>query len=174
VGLIDGTLRTNLEETGMSYQLEVECIAAAHEMDLLTSPYVFNLEEARQMTNAGADLIVAHMGLTSSGNIGARTTKSLESCVGEVQAIVDVCKSIRPDVLVLCHGGPIATPTEAQHLLNACRHLDGFYGASSMERLPTETAITGEIRKFAALKLRPDDRNGEPARGGDPNLLVKS
>ena len=155
VGLIDGTFRINLEETGMSYQLEVDCIAAAHDMDLLTTPYAFNPEEARRMTAAGADIIVAHMGLTSSGTIGARTTRSLEDCVTAVQAIVDTCKSIRPDVLVLCHGGPIATPKDAQHLLDSCRNLDGFYGASSMERLPTELAITGEMRKFAALKLPP-------------------
>ena len=106
------------------------------------------------MTQAGADLIVAHMGLTSSGAIGARTTKSLQDCVREVQAIIDTCKSLRDDVLVLCHGGPIATPREAQVLLESCAGLDGFYGASSMERLPTEIAITEEARKFSALKLR--------------------
>jgi predicted TIM-barrel enzyme len=156
VGLIDGTLRVNLEETGMSYQLEVECVATAHQMDLLTSPYVFNPDEARRMTQAGADLIVAHMGLTSSGAIGARTTKSLADCVREVQAIIDTCKSLRADVLVLCHGGPIATPREAQVMLESCTGLDGFYGASSMERLPTETAITEEVRKFSTLKLRPE------------------
>lgn len=154
VGLVDGTFRMNLEETGMSYQLEVDCVAAAREMDLLTSPYVFNVEEAKNMTRAGADLIVAHMGLTSSGTIGARTTKTLENCVRDVQLIVDTCKSIRPDVMVLCHGGPIASPKDAQYLFNHCNALDGFYGASSMERLPTEHAITEEIRKFAGLKLR--------------------
>jgi predicted TIM-barrel enzyme len=153
VGLIDGTFRTNLEETGMSYELEVECVAAARELDLLTSPYVFNLDEARRMTKAGADIIVAHMGLTTSGTIGARTAKALEQCVHEVQAIIDLCKSLRPEVLVLCHGGPIATPIQAQHLLEQCRGLDGFYGASSMERLPTESAITNEVRQFGALKL---------------------
>lgn len=153
VGLIDGTFRANLEETGMSYELEVECVAAARELDLLTSPYVFNADEARRMTKAGADIIVAHMGLTTSGTIGARTAKSLEQCVHEVQAIIDLCKSLRPEVLVLCHGGPIATPAQAQYLLEQCRGLDGFYGASSMERLPTETAITNEVRQFGALKL---------------------
>ncbi len=158
VGLVDGTFRANLEETGMSYQLEVDCIAAAHDLDLLTSPYVFNLDEARRMTKAGADLIVAHMGLTTSGTIGARTTKTLDDCVRDVQAIIETCKSIRSDVLVLCHGGPIATPKEAKYLFDSCRALDGFYGASSMERLPTEIAITEEIRKFAALKLRLDDQ----------------
>ncbi|MFO1500776.1 MAG: phosphoenolpyruvate hydrolase family protein [Verrucomicrobiota bacterium] len=153
VGLIDGTFRTNLEETGMSYQLEVDCIAAAHEMDLLTTPYAFNPDEAKRMTEAGADIIVAHMGLTTSGTIGARTAKSLDDCVGEVQAIVDGCKSIRSDVLVLCHGGPIATPKDAQYLLESCRQLDGFYGASSMERLPTEIAIKEEVKKFGALRI---------------------
>ena len=174
VGLIDGTFRTNLEETGMSYQLEVECIAAAHDMDLLTSPYVFNLDEARRMTEAGADLIVAHMGLTTSGTIGARTTKTLENCVSEVQSIVDVCKSIRREVLVLCHGGPIATPAEAQHLLSSCRGLDGFYGASSMERLPTERAITGEIQKFAALSLRLGDPHREAGPRAGADVLPKA
>jgi predicted TIM-barrel enzyme len=159
VGLVDGTLRMNLEETGMSYQLEVDCIAAARDLDLLTSPYVFNPEEATRMTKAGADLVVAHMGLTTSGTIGARTAKSLDDCVRAVQAIVDTCKSIRPEVLVLCHGGPIATPKQAQYLLDSCRALDGFYGASSMERLPTETAITEAIRKFGALKLRLEEPN---------------
>jgi predicted TIM-barrel enzyme len=152
VGLIDGTFRANLEETGMSYQLEVDCIRAAHEMDLLTTPYVFNSEEARLMTNAGADIVVAHMGLTTSGTIGAFTSKSLDECVKQVQAIVDTCKSLRPETIVLCHGGPIATPKEAQYLLDYCRGLDGFYGASSLERLPTEHAIVAETKKFTALR----------------------
>jgi len=165
VGLVDGTLRMNLEETGMSYQLEVDCIAAAREMDLLTSPYVFNVEEARNMTKAGADLVVAHMGLTSSGTVGARTTKTLEQCVRDVQCIIDTCKSIHPDVLVLCHGGPIASPKEVQYLFNHCTALDGFYGASSMERLPTEHAITEEIRKFAGLRLRLAEGDGDPGAG---------
>jgi predicted TIM-barrel enzyme len=170
VGLIDGTLRVNLEETGMSYQLEVECVAAARQMDLLTSPYVFNPDEARRMTQAGADLVVAHMGLTSSGAIGARTTKSLDDCVREVQAIIDTAKSLRSDVLVLCHGGPIATPREAQFLLESCAGLDGFYGASSMERLPTERAITEEARKFSALKLRAE----RPPAAGKSGAFAKS
>jgi predicted TIM-barrel enzyme len=165
VGLVDGTFRMNLEETGMSYQLEVDCVAAAREMDLLTSPYVFNVEEAKNMTRAGADLIVAHMGLTSSGTIGARTTKTLERCVKDVQLIIDTCKSIRPDVMVLCHGGPIASPKDAQYLFNKCTALDGFYGASSMERLPTERAITGEIRKFAGLKLRGSETRNHSKTG---------
>ena len=154
VGLIDGTFRANLEETGMSYRLEVEMIAAARELDLLTTPYVFNTEEAKWMTEAGADIIVAHMGLTTGGNIGAETAKTLDDCVYEVQAIADTAKSIRSDVLVLCHGGPIATPPDAQFILDRCSGVDGFYGASSMERLPTEKALTAEVRQFAALKLK--------------------
>ncbi|MCI0541053.1 MAG: phosphoenolpyruvate hydrolase family protein [Verrucomicrobiales bacterium] len=153
VGLIDGTFRANLEETGISYQLEVETIAAARELDLLTTPYVFNADEARRMTQAGADIIVAHMGLTTGGNIGAETAKTLDDCVIEVQAIADTCKLLRSDVLVLCHGGPIAKPKDAQFILQHCRGVDGFYGASSMERLPTEKALTAEVRQFAALRL---------------------
>jgi predicted TIM-barrel enzyme len=174
VGLVDGTLRVNLEETGMGFQLEVDCIAAAHDMDLLTSPYAFNVDEARQMTRAGADLVVAHMGLTTSGMIGARSSKNLDDCVREVQAIIDAVKSIRSEVFVLCHGGPIAAPTDAQYLFERCRGLDGFYGASSMERLPTEHAITGEIRKFAALSLRTSDHDGEPTSRTSANIVVKS
>jgi predicted TIM-barrel enzyme len=154
VGLIDGTFRANLEETGMSYEMEVECIAAAHEMDLLTSPYVFNPDEARRMTLAGADIVVAHMGLTTSGTIGAHTAKTLPQCVEEVQKIIDTCKTLRAEVLVLCHGGPLAAPEDAQTLLEQCQGLDGFYGASSMERLPTEEAITSETKKFTSLGLR--------------------
>jgi predicted TIM-barrel enzyme len=154
VGLIDGVFRQNLEETGMSYALEVDCVAEAHQLDLLTTPYVFNTSEAKLMTEAGADIIVGHMGLTTNGSIGAQTAKSLQQCAGEVQAIIDTCKSIRNDVLVLCHGGPIATPTDAATMFEQCKDLDGFYGASSMERLPTEIAITHEIKKFTSLKLR--------------------
>ena len=153
VGLIDGLFRANLEETGMSYQQEVECIAAAREMDLLTTPYVFDPREAAQMTLAGADIIVAHMGLTTSGTIGALSSKTLEECVALVQAIIDGAKGERSDVLVLCHGGPIASPEDAQFILDRCQNIDGFYGASSMERLPTERAITSEIRQFSHLKL---------------------
>ena len=153
VGLIDGVFRANLEETGMSYQLEVDCIAAAHEMDLLTTPYVFNVDEARQMTRAGADIIVAHMGLTTSGTIGAQTAKSLDDCVRDVSAIADTCKSLRKDVIVLCHGGPIAMPVDAQYVLSRATNVDGFYGASSMERLPTERAIKAQIESFGELKL---------------------
>jgi predicted TIM-barrel enzyme len=153
VGLIDGLFRQNLEETGMTYAMEVDCIGAARELDLLTTPYVFNAVDAKAMTSAGADIIVAHMGLTTNGNIGAQTAKSLEQCVTEVQAIIDTCKTLREDVLVLCHGGPIATPKDAAFMFQHCKNLDGFYGASSMERLPTEIAITQEIRNFTSLKL---------------------
>jgi predicted TIM-barrel enzyme len=152
VGLIDGMFRANLEETGMSYQQEVEMIAAARQMDLLTTPYVFNVQEAEQMTKAGADIIVAHMGLTTSGTIGAKSTKTLEDCVGQVQAICEASKSLRSDCLVLCHGGPIADPEDAGYILERCRDVDGFYGASSMERLPTELAITQQVRDFMKLK----------------------
>jgi predicted TIM-barrel enzyme len=152
VGLIDGMFRENLEETGMSYMQEVEMIAAARDLDLLTTPYVFNAAEAEMMTKAGADIIVAHMGLTTSGTIGAKSAKTLEDCVGQVQAIGDTAKSIRSDVLVLCHGGPIANPSDAQFILERCPEVDGFYGASSMERLPTEVAITEQVREF--MKIR--------------------
>jgi predicted TIM-barrel enzyme len=153
VGLIDGLFRANLEETGMSYALEVECIAAAHALDLLTTPYAFTAAEAEQMTRAGADIVVAHMGLTTSGTIGARTARTLEACVPEVQAIAEACKSVRSDCLVLCHGGPIAMPQDAQYILDRCKGVEGFYGASSMERLPTEVAITEQVRQFHELKL---------------------
>src|SRR5690349_6300728 len=140
VGLIDGTFRANLEETGMSYRLEVEVIALARQMDLLTTPYVFNVEEAKWMAEAGADILVAHMGLTTSGTIGARTARTLEECVGAVTAIAEAAKAARGDCLVLAHGGPIATPDDARFILERCP-VEGFYGASSMERLPAETAI---------------------------------
>jgi predicted TIM-barrel enzyme len=158
VGLIDGQFRANLEETGMSYRLEVECIAAARRLDLLTTPYVFNLDEARLMTEAGADIIVAHMGLTTSGTIGARTGRSMDDSVRDVRAIADTCKSLRSDVLVLCHGGPIAEPEHAQYVLDRCPTVDGFYGASSMERLPAEQAITQRTREFSTLHLTPRGR----------------
>lgn len=152
VGLIDGMFRANLEETGMSYQLEVDCIRAAHELDLLTTPYVFNVDDARKMTQAGADILVAHMGLTTNGKIGAMTSKTLAECVGDIQQIVNAAKEIRDNVIVLFHGGPIALPEDAQFILNRVRGVDGFYGASSMERLPTEIAITEQIRKFKSIK----------------------
>lgn len=154
VGLIDGTFRANLEETGMSYALEVECVRAARALDLLTTPYVFDPADAVAMSKAGADIVVAHMGLTTSGSIGAKTTKTLDQCVKEVQAIADAAKGVRSDVLVLCHGGPIATPDDTRYVLDRCPTIDGFYGASSMERLPTEIAITAEMRKFTGLRLK--------------------
>jgi predicted TIM-barrel enzyme len=122
---------------------------------LLTTPYAFNVEEAKWMAEAGADIIVAHMGLTTSGTIGAQTAKTLDQCVREVQAIADACKSIRSDCLVLCHGGPIAAPKDAQYILERCRGVEGFYGASSMERLPAEIAITAQVREFTGLRLFP-------------------
>jgi predicted TIM-barrel enzyme len=153
VGLIDGVLRANLEETGMGFAHEVDCIAAAHELDLLTTPYAFNTDEARLMAQAGADIVVAHMGLTTSGSIGARTAKAMDDCVREVTAIAGAAKSVRNDVIVLCHGGPIASPEDAQSVFERCPSIDGFYGASSMERLPTELAIAGQVRSFVGLKL---------------------
>lgn len=154
VGLIDGLFRANLEETGMSYQLEVDLIAAARELDLLTTPYAFTVDEAVRMTDAGADIVVAHMGLTTSGTIGAQTGKSLADCVPLIQAMTDAAKSRRSDVLVICHGGPIANPADARYIFDHCRRIDGFYGASSVERLPTEVAITNQVREFVELKLK--------------------
>ena len=138
----------------MGYALEVECVAAARRLDLLTTPYAFNVEEARQMTQAGADIVVAHMGLTTSGTIGARTGRTLDESVRDVRGIAEACKRVRGDVLVLCHGGPIAEPEQAQYVLDRCPMVDGFYGASSMERLPAEQAITQRTREFAGLRLR--------------------
>jgi predicted TIM-barrel enzyme len=152
VGLIDGTLRANLEETGMSYRLEIECIAAAREIDLLTTPYVFNADDARAMTHAGADILVAHMGLTTSGSIGAKTARTLDDCVRMIGTIVEAAKSVRQDVLLLCHGGPIAEPDDALYVIERCPGIDGFYGASSMERLPAERAITEQTQRFTRLR----------------------
>ena len=152
VGLIDGLFRANLEETGMGYHLEVEMIAAAHEMDMLTTPYAFNVEEGQLMTEAGADIVVAHMGLTTKGTIGAHTAKTLDDCVEEVKAICNACKSIRGDVITLCHGGPIAEPEDASYILERVPEVDGFYGASSMERLPTEVAMTAQVKRFTEIR----------------------
>lgn len=152
VGLIDGLFRANLEETGMGYHLEVEMIAAAHEMDMLTTPYAFNVEEGQLMTEAGADIVVAHMGLTTKGTIGAHTAKTLDDCVEEVKAICNACKTIRGDVITLCHGGPIAEPEDASYILERVPEVDGFYGASSMERLPTEVAIKEQIKRFTEIR----------------------
>ena len=153
VGLIDGVFRANLEETGMGYGLEVDMIRAAHEADLLTTPYVFSEEDAVAMTQAGADIIVCHMGLTTSGSIGAQTAKSLEECVGLIDAWALAAKAVRDDVIVLCHGGPIASPEDAAHVLQNARHLHGFYGASSMERLPTEVAMTAQTKAFKEISF---------------------
>ena len=152
VGLIDGVFRANLEETGMGYDKEVECIAAARELDMLTTPYVFSVKEATLMTEAGADIIVAHMGLTTGGSIGADTALTLQQCVDEIQNIIDTSKGINEDVLVLCHGGPIAQPEDVQFVVDKVKGLDGFYGASSMERLPTERALTEQVVNFCNIK----------------------
>jgi len=153
VGLIDGVFRANLEETGMGYELEVDLIARAARLDLLTTPYVFNEEDARQMAHAGADVLVAHMGLTTKGTIGAKTALTLDEAAGLVQRIADAGKAVRPDILVICHGGPISEPEDAAYVLAHTRGVAGFFGASSIERLPTETAITRQVEKFKATAL---------------------
>ena len=152
VGLIDGVFRENLEETGMGYGLEVEMIARAHTLGLLTTPYVFDPEQAGAMTRAGADVLVAHMGLTTKGTIGAKTALRLDECVKRIQAIRDAAVAVRPDVLVLCHGGPIAEPDDAAYVLARTRGVAGFFGASSMERLPTEAAIAGQVMRFKSIR----------------------
>ncbi|RLS37621.1 MAG: phosphoenolpyruvate hydrolase family protein [Planctomycetota bacterium] len=148
VGLIDGTFRQNLEETDMGYDKEIDLIAAAHRKNMFTSPYAFNPDEARAMALAGADMVVAHMGLTTAGSIGAKTARTLEDCVRDVGAIVEAAKSARADCLAICHGGPIAEPADARFILARVKACDGFYGASSMERLPTERAIRDQVRAF--------------------------
>jgi predicted TIM-barrel enzyme len=151
VGLIDGVFRQNLEETGMGYALEVEMIRIARALDLLTTPYVFCEADATAMAEAGADIIIAHMGLTTGGSIGAETALTLADCPARIDAWAAAARRVRPEVIVLCHGGPIAVPEDAQFILDSCRHCDGFYGASSMERLPVETALTERTREFRAL-----------------------
>lgn len=151
VGLIDGVFRQNLEETGMSYDLEVEMIAAAHGLDMLTCPYVFTPEEAVKMAKAGADVLVPHMGLTTKGSIGATTALTLEQSAKRVQAMHDAAVAVNPDILVLCHGGPIAEPADAQFVFDHTKGIVGFFGASSIERLPTEGAIEGQARQFKSL-----------------------
>lgn len=153
VGLIDGIFRQNLEETGMSYELEVEMIRQAREMDMLTTPYAFNEEEAKKMADAGADILVAHMGLTTKGSIGAKTALTIEQAAERVQQLHDAAKSVNPDILVICHGGPIAEPEDAAYILEHTEGVAGFYGASSAERLPTERAITEQIKKFKAISI---------------------
>ncbi len=153
VGLFDGQIRLNLEETGMGYGLEVDMIGMAHELDLFTTPYAFNADEGKAMAGAGADVVVAHMGLTTKGSIGATTAVTLEQAPGKVQEIVDAAKSVNPNVICLCHGGPISMPEDAEHVLQNTEGVHGFYGASSMERLPTEVAITEQMRKFKAISF---------------------
>jgi predicted TIM-barrel enzyme len=153
VGLIDGTFRTGLEETGMGYGLEVELIRLAHERGLLTAPYVFDDEQAAAMAEAGADVLVPHMGLTTGGVIGASTAKTLDECVPLVQEMHDAAKRVNPEILVLCHGGPIAEPADAAHVMARTEGVVGFFGASSMERLPTEVAMTENMRRFKAIPV---------------------
>jgi predicted TIM-barrel enzyme len=151
VGLFDGAFRQNLEETGMGYGLEVEMIRTAHELDMLTAPYVFNPDEARAMAQAGADILVPHMGLTTKGSIGAHTAVTLDEAVKRVQAMHDAAREINSNILVLCHGGPIAEPDDAAYVLSHTNGVVGFFGASSMERLPTEVAITENTRRFKQI-----------------------
>ena len=153
VGLIDGLFRANLEETGMGYDREIAMIGLAHRMDLLTTPYAFTPAEAELMTAAGADVIVAHMGLTTSGSIGATTAMTLDDSVAAVQNIADAARSVRSNVIVLCHGGPIAMPEDAAYVLSRTKNVHGFYGASSMERLPVEVAMTEQVRAFKAIRM---------------------
>ncbi|MBD9628289.1 phosphoenolpyruvate hydrolase family protein [Ensifer sp. ENS06] len=154
VGLIDGTFRANLEETGMGYALEVDLVRLARSKDMLTTPYVFSVNDARAMTEAGADIVVAHMGLTTGGAIGADTALTLEACVDEVNAIAAAARSVNPDVIVLCHGGPIAEPEDARYILERCPGCHGFYGASSMERLPVEKALVAQTQAFKKLVIQ--------------------
>ncbi len=152
VGLFDGTIRAQLEETGMGYGLEVDVIEAAHDLDLLTTPYIFSEQNARDMAKAGADIVVCHLGLTAGGAVGAQTGMKLKECVALVDAWAKAARSVNPEVLVLCHGGPVATPEDARYILKNCPGCNGFYGASSMERLPAEIALTETTRKFKSIK----------------------
>ncbi len=151
VGLIDGQFRQNLEETNMGYDLEVEMIRTAHKLDLFTTPYVFNVEEAKTMAEAGADMIVAHMGLTTKGSIGAKTAKTLDQSAKDIQAIHDAAKKINPNIFVICHGGPVSEPDDAKFILENTEGVVGFFGATSIERLPTERAITDQVVKFKSI-----------------------
>jgi predicted TIM-barrel enzyme len=153
VGLIDGTFRINLEETGMGYAQEIDMIARAHKLDLLTCPYVFNEEDAKAMARAGADLVIAHMGLTTKGTIGATTSLTLEESAFRIQAIREAAVAVNPEILVLCHGGPIAEPQDVAYILERAKGIAGFFGASSMERLPVERAITEQVRSFKNLSI---------------------
>ena len=160
VGLIDGNFRANLEETGMSYALEVDLIRQARALDLLTTPYVFSEADAAAMAAAGADIVVCHLGLTTGGAVGAGTALKLADCVAPINAWAAAAKAVNPEVIVLCHGGPIATPADAQFILNHCPACHGFYGASSMERLPTEVALTETTRRFTQITRHPDHEMG--------------
>ncbi len=152
VGLIDGVFRQNLEETGMSYAKEIDMIGIAHDLDLLTTPYVFDASQAVEMTRAGADILVAHMGLTTKGTIGAKTALTLEDCVARIREIYEAARTERDDALVICHGGPISEPADAQYIMDKLPGIAGFFGASSVERLPTEVAISQRVRDFKAMK----------------------
>jgi predicted TIM-barrel enzyme len=154
VGLIDGIFRANLEETGMSYALEIEMISRAHEKDMLTTPYVFSEKEAAAMAIAGADIVVCHLGLTTGGAIGARTALKLKDCPAHIDAWSQAARSVNPDIIVLAHGGPIADPADADFIMRNTSNCHGFYGASSMERLPVERALTDQVRKFKAIGAR--------------------
>lgn len=152
VGLIDGNFRQNLEETNMGYELEVEMIREAHQLNLLTTPYVFDEKQAQDMAEAGADILVAHMGLTTKGSIGAKTALTLDDCVERIEKIIAAGKAVNPEILVICHGGPIAEPEDAQYVLNKTKDLDGFFGASSIERFAAEKGIREQTEKFKAIK----------------------
>ncbi len=152
VGLIDGVFRANLEETGMGYGLEVDMIAKAHELDMLTTPYVFDPDQAQAMAKAGADIIVCHMGLTTGGAIGSKTSRKLEDCPKLINEWTEAALKVRKDVIVLCHGGPISEPDDANYILKNCPNCHGFYGASSMERLPTERALTEQTKRFKTIR----------------------
>ena len=154
VGLIDGKFRANLEETGMGYAMEVDLVRLARSKDMLTTPYVFSVDDAKAMTEAGADIIVAHMGLTTGGTIGADTALTLQDCVGEINAIAAAARVINPDIIILCHGGPIAEPEDARYILQQCPGCHGFYGASSMERLPVEKALVAQTQAFKNLVVQ--------------------
>src|SRR5262249_1933752 len=154
VGLIDGTFRQGLEETDMGFGLEVDMIREAHEIGLLTCPYAFTTDEAKSLAKAGADVLIPHMGLTTKGSIGAKSAMTLAQAAKKVQELHDAAKSVNPDILVLCHGGPISEPDDAQYILKHCKGIVGFFGASSIERLPTEVAITGCVRMFKENKTR--------------------
>jgi predicted TIM-barrel enzyme len=166
IGLIDGNFRQSLEETGMGFALEVDMIREAHKLDMLTAPYVFDPQQAKAMALAGADILVAHMGLTTKGSIGAKTALSLDSAIEQIQAIRDAAAELRPDIIVLCHGGPIAEPEDVDYVLSRCNGIAGFFGASSIERLPAERAITEQVRSFKALSLlAPSPANPPSAQG---------